>query len=377
MRKLPSLIALASVALVVAPACVGGEPETPSHEALLAGVHDEAPSWSPDGSKIAFESDRDGNYDIYVVEPDGSSFRRLTRHRADDMGPAWSPDGAKIAFASNRDGRSRIHMMNADGSEQTTITDESGGDDYEPVWSPDGSRIAFVSIAPPCVELPCGELHVMNADGSSRIRLGGGYDPHWSPDGTTILYVATWSSLDTVSKWIQVVTADGTEQTRLLDGGWQPDLSPNGSRVVFSYHEPWESSRIYMMNANGSGLTRVTDSSEFTFDDEPAWSPDGTRIAFVSNPLGHDEIYVMNGDGTEQTRLTASPGANEPPTWSADATWYHSIDSVSWSPDGTRIAFVVSSLLDLPDGRMFPGYRTSVWVINADGTGQTNLTPGR
>ena len=100
------------------------------------------PSWSPDGRRIAFASDRDGDYDIYTMNPDGSNLTQLTDDPMGDLTPSWSPDGQRIAFASNRDGDRDIYVMNADGSSQTRLTDFPGGAGLQH-WSPDGQRIAF------------------------------------------------------------------------------------------------------------------------------------------------------------------------------------------------------------------------------------------
>ena len=111
------------------------------------------PSWSPDGRRIAFDSFRDENSEVYVMNADGSGQTRLTNHPAHDFGPSWSPDGGRIAFASERDGNSfasdhdgnvEIYVLNADGSGQTRLTDNPAYDDT-PSWSPDGGRIAFAS----------------------------------------------------------------------------------------------------------------------------------------------------------------------------------------------------------------------------------------
>ena len=101
------------------------------------------PSWSPDGSRIAFRSHRDGNEEVYVMAADGSQQTNLSQHPTSDYSPAWSPDGTTIAFASDRDGDpNEIYVMDPDGSNQVRVTDNPGIDEY-PTWSPDGARIAF------------------------------------------------------------------------------------------------------------------------------------------------------------------------------------------------------------------------------------------
>jgi Tol biopolymer transport system component len=107
-------------------------------------IHKAEPAWSPDGEKIAFESNRDGNSDIYVMNVDGSNIRRLTTDPAIDCRPAWSPDGTKIAFQSQRSGHWDIYIMNADGSNQIALTRDSAFD-ASPTWSPDGLRKGWKS----------------------------------------------------------------------------------------------------------------------------------------------------------------------------------------------------------------------------------------
>src|SRR5947209_96249 len=114
--------------------------------ALVAGV----PAWSPPAQaaavangKIAFVSDRDGNQEIYAMNPDGTGSKNLTNNPSSDFDPAWSPDGTRLAFTSNRDGYNQIYVMAADGSGVTRL--DNGGDGSNPTWSPDGTKIAFTT----------------------------------------------------------------------------------------------------------------------------------------------------------------------------------------------------------------------------------------
>ena len=100
------------------------------------------PTWSPDGSRIAFQSDQDGNFEVYVMDADGSNLVRLTDDPAGDGFPDWSPDGSSIAFASDRDGNFEIYVMDADGGNPIRITSDPAANG-KPVWSPDGSRLGI------------------------------------------------------------------------------------------------------------------------------------------------------------------------------------------------------------------------------------------
>ena len=233
----------------------------------------DSPSWSPDGTKVAFSSNRDGNWEIYVMNADGSGTTRLTVNRsADDAAPTWSPDGSKIAFHSDRDGNYEVYVMNADGSGQTNLTKESGAEDAMPSWAPNGSRIVFASE---------GDLYTMNADGTSQARLTSGtaddFYPAWSPDGTKIAL----SSRVGAKTFIELINADGTGRTRLTRGGaeYAPRWSMDGAKIAYS-EVATGLGRIFVMNPDGTGasvLTAVPKRSDY----EPSWSPDGTKLAFA------------------------------------------------------------------------------------------------
>lgn len=248
--------------------------------------------------KIAFQSNRDGNYEIYVMDPDGANQTRLTYSPGEDYDAAWSPDGRKIAFSSRRDGDFEIYVMNADGSGLTALTDNTS-DDIEPAWSPDGTMIAFVSGRD-----GDNEVYVMNADGAGPVRLtfAPGYEfaPDWSPDSTKIVF----SSSRDFDHEIYVMDANGANQTRLTftpDFDLEPSWSPHGAKIAFS---SWRNgnSEIFVMNADGTEQARLT----FGDGRYAAWSPDGTKIAFSKwSDTGYG-IHVMDAEGSNLIRLTTS-----------------------------------------------------------------------
>ena len=244
------------------------------------------PSWSPDGRRIAFVSNRDDPdpndddriNDIYVMNADGSGVTRLTDNSARDWRPSWSPDGRRIAFVSNRDDPdpndddriNDIYVMNADGSDVTRLT--SGDIADVPAWSPDGQRIVFYSTRD--TGYP-GEIYVMNADGSDVTRLTSNdvldFDPVWSPNGQRIVF---YSERDG-NREIYVMNADGSDVVRLthrLDHAeWDPVWSSNGRWIVFS-SGTWDPRvfEIYIMKADGSELMQLTNLG--TYSSEPAWT---------------------------------------------------------------------------------------------------------
>ncbi len=145
--------------------------------------------WAPDGQQIGFHSNREGNWEIYVMDVDGSNLVNLTNHPNPDGGATWSPDGTKILFNPIRRGTYRIHVMDADGSNVVELVEHPEFHGF-PRWSPDGRQIAFSSTR----DGGSSELYVMDADGSNIVRLT--HHPHWdgfsrwSPDGQKIAFVS-------------------------------------------------------------------------------------------------------------------------------------------------------------------------------------------
>ncbi len=293
-------------------------------------------------AKIAFSSNRDGNDEIYVMNPDGSEQVRLTNNAAADNSPVWSPDGARIAFYSNRDGNNEIYVMNADGANQVRLTNNAAADDL-PVWSPNGGRIAFLSNRDGNLE-----IYVMNADGGNQVRLTNNATlddlPAWSPDGNRIAFLSNRDG----NLEIYVMNADGTNQVRLTNNAAAdnfPVWSPDGAKIAFSSDRDGNL-EIYVMNADGGNQVRLTNNA--AADNSPVWAPGGGRLAFLSNRDGNPEIYVMNADGGNQIRVTNNAAADNSPVW---------------APGGGRLAFLSDR-----DGNV------EIYAIRADGTNETRLT---
>jgi TolB protein len=275
--------------------------------------------------RIAFSAGVD---DVYVVNADGTRLERLTVDPAREFDPTWSSDGSRIAYRreTNEEPTSEIYVMDADGSRKTNLTRSAGVADWGPAWSPDGTRIAWNSDRGTPGEGLRG--YVMNPDGSGVAPIGADVFfeyPAWSPDGKRLAFMAqTFEGGDNYE--IYVVNADGTEPRRLTDApgsdGW-PAWSPDGTRIAFASERddclysdredcgttgtPGAFHAIYVMDADGSAQTRLTDGYGQFAD----WSPDGRYIVFAP------ELNIMRPDGSGLTRLPVESLPPEPlmPDW--------------------------------------------------------------
>lgn len=322
---------------------------------------------------IAFVSDRDGNFEIYVMDPDGENQTNITNNPSEDRYPAWSPDNTRIAFVSDRDGDFEIYVMNADGSEQTPLTSSPGSNQF-PSWSNNGSRIVFQSTRDGNYE-----IYVMNSDGSNQTRLtnnpASDRYPVYMPDGGRIAFYR--------DNLLYLMNADGTGQTLyssdiFLNGRFS--FSPDGARIVYQTF----SNDIIIINADGSGLANISIGG-FS-DNYPCWSSDGSRIIFYTNRDGNYNIYSMNPDGSDLIPLTDDPGfdpaysrsGKTPVTTVFSRVYYNGNGNDSGSPpvdpnrySGGQAVTVLGNTGSLDR----TGYSFTGWNTFNDGSG-THYDPG-
>ena len=313
---------------------------------LLAAPDPAAAAFPGTNGRIAFVSDRDplgtGNAQVFVMGANGENPTNLSTNPENEEGPAFSPDGTLIAYVSERDFEidpfpgEDIYVMRADGTEKRRLTRDEV-EESQPTFSPDGTSLAFTSFKNGSFGE---EIHLINVDGSGESTLlapsGGVFvsysDPAWSPDGTRIAFTRSDDSGTNV--WvIDLLTGIQTQLTEGALGGQEPDFSPDGSRIVYAAGPPTEPEAldIWSMSADGSDKTRLTASA---FEDaEPAFSPEGNQIAFTRRRAQGEsqaiyyypgDVYVMNADGSAKHSLTAGvftgylldePSSDEQPSW--------------------------------------------------------------
>ncbi|WP_420632030.1 hypothetical protein [Candidatus Leptofilum sp.] len=275
----------------------GEEPEAES--ALAVTAPDALLPWS----KVAFQSYRNGNWDVFVGNDDGTGQTAVVSTGKSEIHPHLNRGNTKIVYASNSGGDYEIYSIDVDGSGKTALTDNSTTDG-NPSWSPDGNKIVFEAY-----RNGEADIYVMNADGSNQTRLTTSSDfdgmPTWSPDGSQIAFV---------------------------------------SRRTGGY-------RIYVMNADGSGQTQLSNQA---YSLRPQWSPDGSQIAYDADGDGDgwQDLWRMNADGSSQSQIYNPSGQTD--AWAS-----------SWSPDGSRIVYTQISFINYQGNWYWTEAYPDAWGQNA------------
>lgn len=268
---------------------------------------------APKTEKIVFSSNRRGNWDIYVMNPDGSNQIRLTNNRGVDVSPVWSPTSEQILFTSDRDGVRDLYVIDADGGRLRKVFRDMAFR-IEPAWAPDGERIVFHAELPQW-SIQTATIHGRNVKQVASADPRGG-NPSWSPDGSEIAFVDDVGG----SRRIRIVTlSSGAIRTFLPKKSpwmYSPAWSPDGERLAFSWYK-WgvgiDKDGLFVANRDGSRLKQIGKATLGTFS--PAWSPEGDKIVYTEEPVDGDRQIVVIDVHTGRKKELTHRGMNITPSW--------------------------------------------------------------
>lgn len=268
---------------------------------------------APKTEKIVFSSNRRGNWDIYVMNPDGSNQVRLTNNQGDDFSPVWSPTHEQILFVSDRRGVEDLYVIDADGRRLRKVFSDTAKR-IEPAWAPDGERIVFHAQLPQW-SIQTATIHGRNVKQVASADPRGG-NPSWSPDGTEIAFVDDVGG----SRRIRILTlSSGAVQTFLpKESPWMysPSWSPDGERLAFSWYK-WgvgvDKQALFIVNRDGSRLKQISKSAPGTHS--PSWSPDAGKLVYTKRTNNADlQIMVVDVHNKRENELTHR-GMNITASW--------------------------------------------------------------
>ena len=273
---------------------------------------------APETAKIVFTSRRDGNFEIYSMNPDGSDQINLTQHRAKDSAPAWSPTGEQILFTSDRGGVEDLYLMDPDGTNVRQVFKKLIGREF-PTWSPDGKALAYHRFHTL-------SIYTASIDGKDEEELTDGLWPAWSSNGSEIAFMAgkfAWAAngnLGVSNVRVQIINLQTHVEEKLLPGEIQmfdPTWAPDSAQIAFSWRGKGVGGTmgIHAVNRDGSGLRKLIDAENGTAAFNPTWSPDGNALIYNKGTGGVRDLFKVALDGGVPKQLTHRRGDNFNADW--------------------------------------------------------------
>jgi Tol biopolymer transport system component len=314
------LILTGAAAVCLLMGCGGAKEPVPAATSQTSSDLGSArPEVSFSGS-IVFQSDLDGDNEIYVLTSAG--LKKLTDNAWDDRYPRWSPDGKRIAFSANPSGNFDLFVMGADGKSLAAVT-SSPEDELDVAWSPDGSSLAFTRDA---TRLPGGDEATWKIDLASRQAseaVRGFRRSNGLPDISAVSQGIVFTGKRRLGGWdVFLFNPDDGSVRDLTEGGnaCRGRFSPDGRKIVYVSGDSDGKGDIWVMNADGSAKVRLTARGE-TYDYFPSWSPDGSQVVFCSNARdkyadkGDWGLYLVGLADRRAVRLLDTPGRDVFPDW--------------------------------------------------------------
>ncbi|MDD9973233.1 MAG: hypothetical protein OXU27_04470 [Candidatus Poribacteria bacterium] len=285
---------------------------------IFASLSVSVPAKAPETAKIVFTSRRDGNFEIYIMNLDGSDQKNLTQHRAKDTSPIWSPTGEQILFTSDRGGIEDLYLMDPDGTNVRQVFKKLIGREF-PTWSPDGKALAYHRFH-------TFSIYTASSDGKDETEVADGLWPAWSSNGSEIAFMASkfvWGengNLQLPKVRVQIVNLQTHVEEELLPGEtsmFDPAWAPDSAQIAFSWRgrAVGGSMGIHVANRDGSGLRKIIDAGEGMAAFNPSWSPDGNELVYNKGIGGVRDLFKVAVDGGTPERLTHRQGDNFKPDW--------------------------------------------------------------
>ncbi|MCY3549127.1 MAG: hypothetical protein OXH39_01605 [Candidatus Poribacteria bacterium] len=285
---------------------------------IFASLSVSVPAKAPETAKIVFTSRRDGNFEIYIMNLDGSDQKNLTQHRAKDTSPIWSPTGEQILFTSDRGGIEDLYLMDPDGTNVRQVFKKLIGREF-PTWSPDGKALAYHRFH-------TFSIYTASSDGKDETEVADGLWPAWSSNGSEIAFMASkfvWGengNLQLPKVRVQIVNLQTRVEEELLPGEtsmFDPAWAPDSAQIAFSWRgrAVGGSMGIHVANRDGSGLRKIIDAGEGMAAFNLSWSPDGNELVYNKGIGGVRDLFKVAVDGGAPERLTHRQGDNFKPDW--------------------------------------------------------------